>query len=276
MWDLTHAAPPVIAAEAEQATPLFSPDSSELLAFWANSWSNCFVRWRIGPGAQFSSPPKLESLPAPDLESWPVPKPWRVLNAAFSSGALIVSTGSGIAVTSGEEVSRNPDRFFEIDHSRAEVSPDGQWLATGRSEVLDLIGLHPWTPVKSRKFEDDLLVVAFAPKSDELAIATHTGVTFLETNRWDTSRRFPVMLDRNARLLFTPDGHGFWLAQDARTAALHDTETFTTLLSLPNGVVPLAASLDGRYVVMAVDGERLQVWELAELRERLRAMGVNW
>jgi WD40 repeat protein len=276
VWDLAHAAPPVIAAEAEQPTPLFSPDSSELFAFWANSWSNCFVRWRIGPGAQFSSPPKLESLPALNLESLPVQKPWRVLNAAFSSDALVVSTGSGVAVTSVEEVSRNPVRFFGIDHSRAEVSPDGHWLATGRSEVLDLIGLHPWTLVKSREFESDLLAVAFGPRSDELAIATHTGVTFLETNRWDATRRFPVMLDRNARLMFTPDGHGCWLAQDARTAALHDTETFATLLPLPNGMVPLAVSPDGRHVVMAVDGERLQVWELEELRERLRALGVNW
>jgi hypothetical protein len=121
-----------------------------------------------------------------------------------------------------------------------------------------------------------VLSVAFGPRNAELAIATHTGITFLETNHWETTRRFPVTLDRNARLMFTPDGCGFWLSRDARTAALHDTRTFETLLPLPGGMAPLAVSPEGRHVLIAVDGERLQIWDLVELREGLRELGVDW
>jgi hypothetical protein len=138
VWDLSRAAPPVIAAEAELATPLFSPDSSELFAFWANSWSNCFVRWRIGPGAPLSSPPKLESLPVQNLESLPVRKPWRVLNAAFASNALVVCTGSGVVMLSGEEVLHGPGRFFRIDHSQR------RFLRTDTGWPLLLRGGHRW------------------------------------------------------------------------------------------------------------------------------------
>jgi hypothetical protein len=105
-------------------------------------------------------------------------------------------------------------------------------------------------------------------------------VTFLNTNDWQPQRTFPVSLDGTTQGIlkwtFMPDGSEFWLAEDARNAALHDTHTFETLLPLPAGTLPLAVSPDGRHLAVSVDARRLQVWDLSEVRHQLRALGLDW
>ena len=86
----------------------------------------------------------------------------------------------------------------------------------------------------------------------------------------------PALLDRNAQLMFTPDGRAFWLARDARNASQHNAQTFETFLPLPTGTTPLALSPDGRCLAVSVDARRLQVWDLAEVRRRLRELGLDW
>jgi WD40 repeat protein len=124
--------------------------------------------------------------------------------------------------------------------------------------------------------EGEVLTEAFTPRCDELAVATYTSITFLDTNRWEPQRRFPVSLDRIPQIIFTPDGRAFWLVHDARTAVLHDTRTFETLLRLPTGTLPLAISPDGRHLAVSVDARRVQVWDLADVRKRFRELGVFW
>jgi fructose-1,6-bisphosphatase/inositol monophosphatase family enzyme len=40
--------------------------------------------------------------------------------------------------------------------------------------------------------------------------------------------------------------------------------------------LPLAVSADGRYLAVSVEAQRLQVWDLAALREQFRALGLDW
>jgi WD40 repeat protein len=77
-------------------------------------------------------------------------------------------------------------------------------------------------------------------------------------------------------ILYSPDGHSFWLTKDYNTAGLYDADTLQPLLPLPNGTLPLAVSPDGRRLAVSVDMRRLQVWDLAEVRERLRELGLDW
>jgi hypothetical protein len=126
------------------------------------------------------------------------------------------------------------------------------------------------------RLDAESLPFVFTPRSDELALVSMNGIAFHDTNDWKPKRSLFAPLDRNARLIFTPDGRAFWLARDARTAALHDTQTFETFLQLPNGMTPLALSPDGRHLVVSVDTRRLQLWDLTEARRRLRELGLDW
>ena len=76
--------------------------------------------------------------------------------------------------------------------------------------------------------------------------------------------------------LYSPDARTFWLSKDWRTAGLHDARTSESLLPLPPNTVPLALSPDGRHLAVSVDLRRVQVWDLAEVRRRLRELGMEW
>jgi hypothetical protein len=67
-----------------------------------------------------------------------------------------------------------------------------------------------------------------------------------------------------------------WLSQDFHAGGLYDARTLDLLLPLPRGSYPLAVSPDGRRLALSLDNRRLQVWDLAELRQRLRSLGLDW
>ncbi len=77
-------------------------------------------------------------------------------------------------------------------------------------------------------------------------------------------------------LLYSPDGQTMWLSTHGRTAGLHDARTAEPLLPLPPNTLPLALSPDGRHLAVSVDMRRVQVWDLAEVRRRLRELGLEW
>ena len=135
---------------------------------------------------------------------------------------------------------------------------------------------RPWAWQCFIPVDSEILDHAFAPGDGELAITTATGLIFVDARDWKTQRQLPVALDRRARVLFAPDGRSFWLARDARDAALLDTQTFETLLPLPTGMTPLALSPDGRHLAVSVETRRLQLWDLEKVREQLRELGLDW
>ncbi|HTD66908.1 MAG TPA: hypothetical protein VK846_10310, partial [Candidatus Limnocylindria bacterium] len=78
------------------------------------------------------------------------------------------------------------------------------------------------------------------------------------------------------RLLYATDARAAWLERDSRTAGLYDKQTLEPLLLLPLGMLPMAVSADGRQLAVKVDGRRLQVWDMDELRRQLRDLGLDW
>ena len=140
----------------------------------------------------------------------------------------------------------------------------------------DIYRVDPWGGMRFVVMDADIVAQAFTSRSDELAVCNLNSVTFLDTNRWEIQRRFPVSLAPNVRIIFMPGDDSFWLVRDGRTAALHDTRTFETLLPLPVGTVPLAVSPDGHHLAVRVEGERLQLWDLRDLRKQLDELGLDW
>jgi len=266
LWDLTREAPAVIASEAEYAKPYFSPDGSELLAFWGRE----HARWRIDPAADTnSSPPALTRLLMLQTS--------RVYSGQFVSNRLILGTQDGaLLMPASDLASATAEQLFGGDKVAGPVSPDGVWMTGQFRNYLSAYQLSSGKKVADLRTDGESLAHVFTPRSDELAVVSTTGVTFLDTNRWKPKRSMSAPLDLKAQLIFAPDGRAFWLARDARNAAQHDTRTFETLLPLPSGMTPLALSPDGRHLAVSVDARRLQVWDLVEVRRQLRELGLDW
>jgi hypothetical protein len=102
------------------------------------------------------------------------------------------------------------------------------------------------------------------------------GIAFFETTTWRRTRELPAELGLLAAIRYAPDGRTFWLNRDLRNAALYDAQSLEEQLVLPMGMLPLAVDPRGRRLLLAVDGRRLQVWDLVAMRERFRALGLDW
>jgi len=268
LWDLRRDAPGVLATNLfNPPTPVFAPDASELLFFWRER----IVRWGISPGQETDAPPQVSPRPIYNPR-------FGLRYAGFSGDRMVMGTLRGPVLVPWAAIGSGPGELIPIANSRGNVSPNGLWLAFQNvvPPGYQLYGLKPWLEGRFVPFETEVLTEAFTPRGDEMAAATYNSVTFLDTNRWESQRRFGVALDRNAQIIFMPDGKAFWLRHDARTAALHDTQTFETLLPLPAGTLPLAVSPDGRHLAVSVEARRVQVWDLADVGKRFRELGVFW
>ena len=67
---------------------------------------------------------------------------------------------------------------------------------------------------------------------------------------------------------------GVWTGYSA--AGLYDARTTEPLLPLPPNTRPLALSPDGRHLATSVNSRRVQLWDLREARNQLRAIGLDW
>jgi serine/threonine protein kinase/WD40 repeat protein len=265
LWDWKFDVPAVVPFQAEHPIPVFAPNSSELFSFWSEE----LARWRIEPqDATTASPPRLTRLEVPGID--------RVYSATFVGDQLILGTAAGPLIFPDANLTAPALRPEKSGQTTGVVSPDGQTLAISKGWWMQLFQLEPWNGRGLVDMGARILSHKFTARSDELAVATATGITFLETNRWTARRTLPVVLDENMQMIFTPDGHGLWLARDARNAALHELATFETLLPLPSGVTPLALDADGRHLAVSLDSRRVQVWDLTEIRRRLRELGLGW
>jgi WD40 repeat protein len=112
----------------------------------------------------------------------------------------------------------------------------------------------------------------FSWTADEVATTSARGVEFWSTRTWTATRTLTNFMS----VLYTPDPKEIWLTKDFRTAGLYNARTLELLLPLPNGMLPLAISPDGRTLAITLDGRRLQVWNIEEVRRELRQWGMDW
>jgi WD40 repeat protein len=267
LWDLTdrsNASSAAVLVDVRNPTPFFSSNNSELFAFWNDG----FARWKIN----------ANSGAGPSLTPLPVFKPSRIYSAGFAGETLLLGLPDGAMHVPATDVSSGPAVLKNVGYADGQISPDGAWFALRKASqgYVAVYGVNPWSSWANVACDAQVLIATFTPRSDELVIATYNSITFLDTATWKEQRRFPVALDRTARLLFTADGTSFWLVHNARLAALHDTQTFETRLALPPGAIPLAVSPDGRHLVVSPDPRRMQLWDLTQIRESLRDLGLEW
>jgi hypothetical protein len=154
------------------------------------------------------------------------------------------------------------------------ASPDGRWLSVFPSYTarLDIHRLPGFEHVASLTNEAPIFRFEYSPRGDEVAVACRQGIEFWSTRTWQRTRRLPNFTD----IHYTADTRTFWLSTGLRTGGLHDARTAEPILSLPPGTLPLALSPDARHLAVSVDSRRVQLWDLVQLRDRLRELGLDW
>jgi WD40 repeat protein len=158
------------------------------------------------------------------------------------------------------------------------ASPDGRWLGVRNSwgPLLRVYRLPEVEEVARLTTRANVCHFAFSPGSDALAVLTAKGLEFYHTTDWKRHREMQIPSERFGSIQFMPDGLSFWLTSNLRMASLRDTRTLKVLLPLPSDTTPLAISQDGRHLAVSVDFRRVQLWDLAQVREQFRELGLGW
>jgi hypothetical protein len=103
-------------------------------------------------------------------------------------------------------------------------------------------------------------------------VVSRAGNEFWSTTTWQRTRH----LTNFTGILYSPDARTFWLSTAYRAGGLHDARTAEPLLPLPPNTLPLALSPDGRDLAVSVNARYVQVWDLVEMRQQLRGLGLDW
>lgn len=267
VWDLAQGGPGAVAENAFEAHFFFTLDGRQLLASRSRQGSADCFRWQITPAPSSDQPPKLEPLP--------IARPKEFSFLSLSSNSAVVTGANGSQVLALADLEAGGDDWRRTHPGVNGISPDGRWLAIHRpfSSSLYVHRLPGLERVAKLTHPASISDFEFSPQGDELAIASSgKGAKLWSTRTWEITRTLPNV----ARILYAPDARTLWLTRDLRTAGLYDARTLEPCLLLPSGMLPLALSPDGRQLAVSVDAQRIQVWDLAELRKHFRELKLDW
>ncbi len=271
VWDLTANSPGALDEQAHDAHSFFTADASELFASRNRGvGDNAAFRWRLTPATVGGEPPALERLALPRLAGFNF--------LSLHSNSVVLTTTSGTQLLAPGEIETGHNDWQRTIAGRNRASPDGRWLGvlphyTSSLQVYALPGLEPVARLTRLPALGNINFFEFSPAGDEVSLYSSRGVELWSTATWERTR---VLTNFSRPFLYAPDGRSLWLTKGLRDAGLYDARTLEPRLLLPTGMLPLAVTPDGRQLAVSIDGQRLQVWDLAALREQFRALGVDW
>ena len=261
IWDLQSGGPAALATNEGPTRVCFAANGE----LFADRFGRCF-RWRLSPATNAASPPQLSPLA--------LVSPERFTSLCVISNGVVLTSEHRSAVVGPGEMGTGPRGWQPTVWGYNGVSPDGHWLAVFRPFTPHLF-VHRLPGLERVAILTNASNVArfrFSPAGDELAVSCRSHVEFWSTATWQRTRS---LTNFNGQL-YSADGQTMWLMQEIRTVGLHDSRTLELLTPLPIGTFPLAVSPDGRRLAVSVDLRRLQVWDLTEMRERFRELGLDW
>jgi WD40 repeat protein len=255
----------ILSGEGQAGIPFFSPTSAEMYAYGTKALS----RWRVAPGDK-GDPPKLIKLP--------LLVPHQVQRTTIYSNELVATCYRSVCFMPLGNTNAENVRRLDKAAGWGNVSPDGLWLGVRGlwDPLLRVYQLPEVEEVARLTNRANVCDFAFSPGKAELAVLTDKGLEFYDTTNWQRSHEMSIPSERFGSIFFTPDGKSFWLRSDRRTAALWDTRTLKKFLPLPPDTTPLALSADGHHLAVSVDLRRVQIWDLEQVREQFRELGLDW
>jgi WD40 repeat protein/tRNA A-37 threonylcarbamoyl transferase component Bud32 len=197
---------------------------------------------------------------------------------AFSAGAIVMHQAKA-----GGEV-----RSFAVgprtDVRHCAVSPDGKWIATGSFSPAPerLTNARVWDaatgkPVKIFPVAEGVWVW-FSPLGRWLATVSRTDgdCRLWRTGSWEAGPRFPGAIE----VAFSPDERMLALGGRPGKIQLCETESGREIAILPVAAgaraTPRCFSADGTRLYAKVEGDaRFHVWDLRQIRDGLREMGLD-
>jgi WD40 repeat protein len=274
VWDLSGSAPATLVPTPAppKTTVFFSPDSLELFVAVPEETSQRghLSRWRLSPGTSANAPPQLERLP--------VAFPNGLARAATAVNELVMTSAEGVHFIALTNLGSGKGRITNVPTGPCFVSPDARWLAMtyGYSPMVTVYRLPAMEEVARLQTSNLVGSVTFSPASDEMLVLNRSGAEWFDTATWQCTRRQPGRPVSGSYAFYTPDDNGIWMVTHFRNAALRDRRTLEPLLPLPNNVLPLALSPDGRQLAVSVESRHVQVWDIPALRGELTKLGLNW
>ena len=258
VWDLSSTGPGALAKPVDEAHPIFAGNGKGVLLSGTGEKS---LYWRITAASEAVAPPTLQ------------PIDFAQLRPSELSAARKSLTGPG-EPESGLDIGLSELQWPRTVEGINGISPDGRWLGVfgGYSPFLDLYRLPGLERIVRLRNHANIGDFAFSPASDQLAVCSKSGIQFWSVDTWTRTR----LLTNFTGIVFSPKEPTWWLTTDFRTAGLYKADTLEPLLPLPTGILPLAISADGRRLAVSVESRYLQLWDLQDVRNRLRQCGLDW
>jgi WD40 repeat protein len=231
---------------------------------FADRFGDC-SRWRLGAGTNGA---------ATTLERLALFQPAGFESLLPTSAGVVFTTTRGSKLVGYDQLTTEQSGWKPAVNGPIGVSPDGRWFAVFRAFTPHLYvhRLPGFERMAKLTNQAAIFHFQFSPLADEVAVSSRGGVEFWSTTTWQRTRH----LTNFTSILYSPDARTFWLSTEFRSAGLYDARTTELQLPLPPGTLPLAISPDGRHLAVSVDARHVQVWDLAEVRERLRELGLDW
>lgn len=268
VWDLTQPGPGALDDRGQDVKCFFTTDGRELFGSRSREGKSVGAyRWGITPSAQPGTPPHLEHLA--------LAKPAGFTYLSLQSNSIAITSTNGTRILAPAQIDSPQEDWRPTVAGQNRLSPDGRWLGVfaHRSPALFVYQMPGLEPIARLTHRSSIHGVEFSPLGDEVTLYSSRGVEQWSIATWEQTR---CLTNFSRPMLYAPDGRALWLTKDLRAAGLYDARTLEPLLLLPEGMLPLAVSADSRHLAVSVDAQRLQVWDLAEVRRRLREIGLDW
>lgn len=267
VWDLKSTQPGALKSILPETRLFWSSDSTELLG---SSRGVGAFRWRV----EITN----NSVPSVRLSEVSLENPSGFTSVSLASNRVTWTTLRG-SQTTGWEPSESTGEWAKTVHGLNGMSPDGKWLGIYQPYgfVLSLYHLPGMLPIASLTNLGSIAGFNFLPDREELVVASRGHLEFWSMKNWERTRVARDFIGiSHIGVLPEPSGRSMWLLKNYQTAGLYNTETLDRILSLPNGMLPLALDKNGRFLAVCLDLQRLLVWDLEELRTQLREVGLDW
>jgi len=278
-------------------TVLFHPDGQRLISSSRWGWGLC--RWPIsldldrGPDAICIGPPELLRETA---ESEWKKATWLPDRRTL---ALIDNANAQVLLVDSSHPHPSWSRATALDSAKnyrmtsVAVSADGRWLAAGGWKAN---GVRLWD-LRRRRLERILrppdavgntsYFVGFSPDGHWLVSSTYPDAGkpcyhFWRVGTWDLHHRIDQERNGGAfyRPAFTSDGRLMALGIAPDQVLLADAATGRELARLttlqPVTPTPLVFSPDGSKLVARSSQKTALVWDLRQIREQLKPLGLDW